>query len=141
MRKTKDEYTPEEIEQRALDMARRSFALPHKTAKDFKGKTPRAKAMARRGGETLRVQNLHEPPQVSHSALLPKRFTSRSIGQPLAFAALDRGNSALAVVHFAAVPTERHFVAIAAQMLARDVVERATLERLRRAFQLSAVLL
>lgn len=49
MKARKDpEYTAEEIEQRALDMVRRSFTLPHKTAKDFKGKTPRARAMARK---------------------------------------------------------------------------------------------
>lgn len=43
-----EQYTPEQIEQRALEMVRRSFTLPHKTAKDFKGTTPRAKAMARK---------------------------------------------------------------------------------------------
>jgi hypothetical protein len=42
------EFTAKEIEERALDMVRRSFTLPHKTAKDFKGKTPRARAMARK---------------------------------------------------------------------------------------------
>ena len=46
-KKATEEYTPEQIEQRALEIMRRSFALPHKTAKDFKGKTPRAKKMAR----------------------------------------------------------------------------------------------
>jgi hypothetical protein len=41
-------YSEEETARRALDLIRRSFALPHKTVEDFKGKTPRAKAMARK---------------------------------------------------------------------------------------------
>ena len=43
----KEEYSGEEAAQRAFEAARRSFALPHKTLKDFVGTTPRAKAMAR----------------------------------------------------------------------------------------------
>jgi hypothetical protein len=43
-----DEYTPEEAERRALEAIRRSFTMPHKPLKEFVGKTPRAKAMAKR---------------------------------------------------------------------------------------------
>ena len=43
-----DPYTEEEAAQRALAAIRRSFTMPHKTMKDYVGKTPRAKAMARR---------------------------------------------------------------------------------------------
>ena len=43
-----DEYSEEEAAQRALEAIRRSFTLPHKTLKDFVGKTSRARAMAKR---------------------------------------------------------------------------------------------
>ena len=46
MKTRKDEqYTDEEIERRALEMIQRSFALPHKSQKEFVGKTPRARAI------------------------------------------------------------------------------------------------
>ena len=48
MVKPSDEYSEEEAARRAFEAAQRSFTLPHKTLKDFVGKTPRAKAMARR---------------------------------------------------------------------------------------------
>jgi len=48
MAKEPEQYSEEEAAQRAFEAARRSFALPHKTLKQFVGKTPRAKAMARR---------------------------------------------------------------------------------------------
>jgi hypothetical protein len=47
-KKTVPQYTDKEIERRALEMVQRSFVLPHKTKNDFVGKTPRARAMARK---------------------------------------------------------------------------------------------
>lgn len=40
-------YTDAEIEQRAADMIRRSFSMPHKKHRDLVGKTDRAKAVRR----------------------------------------------------------------------------------------------
>jgi hypothetical protein len=46
--KGNEEFSAKETEKRALEMIRRSFALPHKSQKEFVGKTPRARAMARK---------------------------------------------------------------------------------------------
>jgi hypothetical protein len=45
---TTEEFTDAEADQRMLDLVRRSLATPHKPQKDFVGKTPRAKELARR---------------------------------------------------------------------------------------------
>lgn len=48
MKKDDEQYSDEEAAERALAAIRRSFTLPYKPMKEYVGKTPRAKAMARK---------------------------------------------------------------------------------------------
>jgi hypothetical protein len=48
MKKSGDEIRDKEAEQRAAEAIRRSFAMPYKPHKELVGKTPRARAAARR---------------------------------------------------------------------------------------------
>jgi hypothetical protein len=46
--KRSDEYSDEEAERRFHEAIRRAVTTPHKPQEDFVGKTPRARAMARK---------------------------------------------------------------------------------------------
>jgi len=48
MKKDGDEISDKEAERRASEAIRRSFAMPYKPHKELVGKTPRARAAARR---------------------------------------------------------------------------------------------